>query len=830
MSHRPCAHCGLPAPQGSSDDAPVFCCQGCRLVHDALHGAGLGDYYDLRAQFGSSQASEAARAPGVKSCYEHFDDAVFLQHMGATEGHAQLRLKGLHCAACVWVLERLPKAVPGVRSARVDYGSSRITLDWDPEHTSLGRIAGFLEDLGYPPDVLERPDAQRTRASRSEVWRLAVTGALAGNIMLASVALYAGELATMEWGFVSLFEWLSLLLSIPAVTWGAWPFYRGAWAGLRMGVLHMDLPIALGVLGGFLGSVLGVLGHGEVYFDTIAILVFLLLLGRSLQQRGQRHVMDQGEMMQSLSPPVARRRVGDDWVETYVGRVVVGDEVRVDTGEVIPVDGRVRSGRSHVDQSLLSGESRPLPVTTGSRVYAGTRNMSGALRLEVTATGTQTRVAAIARGLSGDDRAAHIKQLADRVAGWFVAAVLLFATLGGVVWWVIAPERAFDVVVAMLVVSCPCALGLATPMALTVARGRAARCGILLRTSAALEALARVRRIVLDKTGTLTAGRLSVVRADLSDASVAALVAAVERGAEHPIAQAIVRWAEARDASIAPIVAAFEEHAGDGVTASVDGRSVRIGRLGWIPHQPTWEAAIAAALALGASPVLVEIDGVVAGCLALGDQVRPEARSVLAHLRSLGKTLEIGSGDHPALVADVAATLGIAVARGGLSPEDKAALVESAPDSSGAGTIMVGDGINDALALKRATVGVAVRGGAEAALSVADVYLVGGDLRSLAALFDGARRTLGVIRTNLVFSLVYNVVFATLALTGHITPLWAAVLMPLSSLTVVGSSFLFPTFRPPYFRDTEPGAADAPSGRKDFRCAEPPGTLLRSPS
>lgn len=787
-----CSHCGLPCPPAPAGEA-TFCCAGCRLVYEALHRAGLDAYYALRDEF--SAPSPAARTVSTDR-YAHFDDPAFLREQGAAPGRAALRLTGLHCAACVWVLERLPRVLAGVTAARVDYGAARITLAWDPERVRLSEIATFLDRLGYPPDVLARAGDPQARRSRAELWRLAVTGALAGNVMLASLALYAGELASMDAGFVELFEWLSLLLAIPAATWGALPFYRGAWTGLRMGVLHMDLPIALGISGGFMASVVGVLCGTAVYFDTITLLVFLLLLGRSLQQRGQRRVTDAGELLQALSPPVATRKTDTGWDTVYTGRLRPGDCVRVDPGGLLPVDGVVRRGQSHVDQSLLSGESRPLPVGEGSLVYAGTRNTSGVLEVEVTATGANTRVAAIVQGLSDEARPAGITQTADRLAGWFVATVLLLATAGGIAWGVTAPERAFDVVVSLLVVSCPCALGLATPMALTVARGRAAKRGILLRSSAAVEALARVGRVVLDKTGTLSEGRMSVLWAELDDPALGEAIAALERRAEHPIARAVAHWARGRGFAEGGVVEAFEERAGVGVLGCVDGKSLRIGRPGWIAATDRWDAVVARALASGASPVLVERDGVVVGCLALGDPLRPEAAQVLDRLRALGKTPEIASGDHPEIVERVAARLGVTAARGGSSPEDKARLVEPADGRGPA--IMVGDGINDALALRRAAVGVAVRGGAEAALSVADVYLAQGDLTSLVALFEGSRRTLTLIRTNLAFSLVYNVAFASLALAGSITPLWAAVLMPLSSLTVVGSSFLFPTFRTRY--------------------------------
>lgn len=802
-----CAHCGLPAPAVAA--GPSFCCPGCRSVHALLHEAGLGDYYALRGSLDATPTQRPAdEAPlALQARYTHLDDPAVAAAHDLSPGQATLALAGLHCAACVWVLERLPRLVPGVTAARVDYGRARIHLAWDPAVTRLSTVAAALHRLGYPPQLRTADaEAERRRSTRRELWRLTVAGALAGNVMLMAFALYAGAM-TSDSDLGRFMEALSLALAIPAVTWGALPFYRGALAGLRVGVLHMDLPIALGIGAGFCASAFATLtGTGEAYYDSVTTLVFLLLMGRFVQHRGQERVATQGELWQGLVPGMATRHEDGAWRSVYASALRPGDRMRVAAGERFAADGRVLAGSGHADLSMLTGESRPVPLHPGSLAYAGTTNTGDALELEVTAVGGDTRLGRVVEQVGQADRErAPVVRMADRLAGWFVATVIGLAVIGGVLWWQHAgPARAFEVVVSLLVISCPCALGLATPLALTVARGRAARAGFVLRSTAALEALGRARRVVLDKTGTVTEGRVRVVDAGTpAEAQALTLAAVVERGARHPLALALLRWAEEHGGTrehggtatggldpSALVATDVVEHPGRGIEGWVGDRHVRVGSPSWLPPTtPAARARLAALLDRGLTPVVVELDGRVAALAGLGDRLRPEAPAIAAALGARGLSLALRSGDHPRLVTAAAQALGLTDARGGLSPEDKAAELRGQPD-----TVMVGDGINDALALRTASVGVAVGGGAEAALQVADVYLRQPGLEPLRDLLFGARRTRAVVRRNLAFSLVYNVLFASLALAGLVTPLLAAIIMPISSLTVVLGSLLQRSF------------------------------------
>lgn len=794
----PCSHCGLPAPAPASGSELSFCCPGCRAAFHLMHDMGLSDYYALRDRMGDADTAQPVGEVST-GAYAHLDDEAYLEAHGYAPGSIDFYVTGLHCAACVWVIDRLPQVLPGVDSARVNYGTGRLRLDWDPGAVKLSRIAEFLHQLGYPVHVLDREAEEARQAERRrELVRLAVAGASAGNVMLVSFALYAGAFTGMEALYERFFEVASLVLVLPSVTYAAWPFYRAAWSGLRMRRLHMDLPVSLGLLAGFLASLWAtVQGVGEVYFDSVATLVFLLLLGRFVQQRGQDWAISGSALLHLLVPSTAEKRVGETWLHVSSASLQPGDEIRVRPDERIPADGEVLEGRSSVDESTLTGESRPIAVEPGGSLWAGTTNLSAPIRLRVEAAGRRTRIGSLVDQIeqAGEARA-PVVEMADRIAGWFVAAVLTLAVVGGLAWSYVDPTRVFDVVVALLVVSCPCALGLATPIALTVARGRAARRGILLRSTAPIERLAAARHVVLDKTGTLTQGQMEVTEVEwlrgpeaVEPDELRRLVRAVERDARHPVARALRDWAGEGSVLEADAVV---ERPGLGIEGDVEGRVLRIGSLGFLggdSPDPALTAAADRVLRAGHSPVVVELDGRAVTLLGIGDRPRLDAPGALARLRDLGLSLRLFSGDHDRVVQGVAAELGIADARGEMSPDDKARALGGLDLA-----VMVGDGVNDAPALRAAEVGVAVGGGAEAAMRVADVYLERQGMSAVAELFEGSRRAMGVVRRNITFSLVYNVLFASLALSGLITPLAAAILMPISSLTVLLMSVFSPSF------------------------------------
>jgi Cu2+-exporting ATPase len=789
-----CAHCALPVPAGliEPDAAEQFCCAGCRTAFQLIHDAGLAQYYRL------GERRETPVAASGRS-FEEFDHPAFharyVRGLPGGASEAELYLEGVHCASCVWLVERVPLLLPGMVRAELDVRRALVRVAWDGTCTTLAAIARALDTLGYRPHPFRgvKAEAMRRAEDRAMLARIGVAGAIALNVMLPALALYSGRFSGMEPEYERFFRWVSFLLATPALLFPGRVFFRGAWAALRTRALHMDLPIAIALGAGFLrGAANTVTDRGPIYFDGVVTLIFLLLVGRFLQQRAQRAAGDSAELLYSLSPSSARVVAANGVREVPAEALLPGMVIEVLAGESLAADGEVIEGVSDLDLSLLTGESRPVAVSPGSRVFAGTLNRRAALRVRIDVTGEATRVGRILREVeAGAQRRAPVVQLADRMAGGFVAAVLALAAATALYWMRRDPTAAVDNAIALLIVTCPCALALATPLAITAAIGRAARAGILIKGGDALERLARPGRLVLDKTGTVTAGHSSLVAWD-GPAWAKPLVLALERHSTHPVAAGFLdAWPD-----VTPATARAVAHtAGGGIEGDVEGRRVVAGSPAFVRARLRGDGAFPSSIDADAlTPVLIAVDGAVVASAGFGDPVRPEAAGALAALRARGWRLRLLSGDAPAVVAAVGRRLGFAASecRGGASPEEKLRIIE---DESHAGpVVMVGDGVNDAAAIARADVGVGVRGGAEACLAAADVFLARPGLDGLVALTAGARRTLGVIHRNIAFSLAYNILGATLAVTGLINPLIAAVLMPASSLTVMLASWRSRTF------------------------------------
>lgn len=791
-----CAHCSEPVPAPESGAGLQFCCTGCRTVYSALLENNLTAYYEQAREL--APATQQSRSKTRGSDYAHLDDPGLQELHSLDKGdhkEIELYLEGLHCAACVWLVERLPQLNSGVHSARLSFADGRLTLGWFPDRVALSQLAQILDSLGYPPHPagLGRNREQQQRVDRTLLLRIGVAGAVFGNVMLFSFALYSGAAQGMSRETLQFFRWASCLLAVPTVLWTALPFFRGAYLALRTKTAHMDLPISIGIAAALVsGSISTLRGHGEIYFDTITMLVFLLLLGRWLGARQQRIATAATDLMLALAPSTCRLLSGDTSRQVPTASVERGALIELLAGDRIGVDGEVVAGQSTIDESWLTGESRLLHVTVGSKVSAGTVNLSERLVVSATRTGKDTRLADIVRQVErASSERPPIVLFADRMSGYFTLFVL---SLAAFTVWLWGFETGVPHAVALLIVTCPCALGLATPMAASVALGRAARRGILVKGMRFIELLAKPGLIVFDKTGTLTLGQQTLVDFDAS-AEIAALVRAAERGSAHPIARVLERDLPL---STALPVTDFVETPGGGVAARVRGRTVRVGNAAFVGCDVGRAAARSASLLeRGLSPIYVSVDGELAACAGIGDGVRPEAQKTLATLRGLGYRFAILSGDNQVIVDQLVALLGVdfEVAKGGQSPEDKLRFVEQA--RSAGVVLMVGDGVNDAAALAAASVGVAVHGGAEASMAAADVFTTETGLGPIVDLALGARRTLRTIRLNLALSLAYNSTAAALSVLGLITPLLAAILMPLSSLTVLLNSLRAHTFDSP---------------------------------
>ncbi len=808
MSHPDCVHCGLPVSEGALLEAASrsFCCAGCRTAWDILHDRGLEQYYAMPER-------RLARVEASGRGFEEFDHDTFQVRYVTRAGECaetDLYLEGIHCASCVWLVERVPLALPGMISAELDVSRSRVRIQWDAERATLSSIARLLDALGYRPHPFRGVDAEAMRHAegRSAMVSIGVAGAISINVMLLAIALYSGWLSGMDHDLQRYFRWLSLSLATVSLLWPGRAFFRSAWAALRARSLHMDVPIAVALAAAWTrGLANTLLDRGPIYFDGVATLVFLLLVGRFLQQRAQRAATDSAELLYSLSPTTARV-VGDDGriAEVPAEALLPGMVCEVRAGDTVPADGEITAGHSELNLSLLTGESRPVMVEPGAAVYAGTLNSTQALRVRITATGEQSRLGRILAEVAlGATKRAPIVQLADRLAGRFVAAVLVLAGATALVWWHRDASRAIDLSIALLIVTCPCALALATPLAVTVAVGRAARRGILVKGGATLERLAQPSQLILDKTGTVTEGRTALVRWDGDDAT-RVRVLALERHSNHPIAQGFVKaWSGLAACDATDVVNTL----GGGIEGVIEGRRIAVGSPRFVAQRllDATAPAIHDGSADAHTPVWVAEDGRLVARAWFGDPVRADAADSIAQLRQRGWRVRLLSGDDEQVVARVGAQLGFVASEceGAASPERKLAAVEAA--LAGGDVVMVGDGVNDAAAIARASVGIGVRGGAEASLAAADVFLARPGLAPLVELTEGAARTMHVIRRNIAFSLIYNCIGAALAMAGLINPLIAAVLMPASSVTVVLASWWGRTF------DETPPAE--PSARRD---------------
>ena len=789
-----CAHCGLEATAGDARtvDGATYCCAGCQTAASIIKQSGLGGFYALPER----RASRVA--PSGRS-YAEFDHEAFqAAHVKALPDglhEVQFYLEGVHCASCVWLVERVPMIVPGAVRAELDVTRAVARLAWDPTAVSLSTLARALDQLGYPPHAFRghRADEARKAEERAMLTRIGVAGAIAGNVMTIALALYSGVFSGMEREFERYFRWLSWILVTPALLWPGRTFFTSAWQALKNKRLHMDVPIALALALGYVQGAINTLRDGgPIYFDAVGTLIFLLLVGRYLQHRAQRSAADSAALLGALSPATARVVDGDTVKEVPSEAVLPGMTLDVRPGDTLAADGTVMRGNSSLDLALLTGESRPVRVGEGEKVFAGTVNLSAPLRVYVEEAGITSRLGRLLRDVEeGSRERPPVVLLADRIAGYFIAAVLVLAAVTVGIWWNTSAFFAIDNAIALLVVTCPCALAIATPLAFTVAVGRAAGRGILVKGAHALETLTGRGTIFLDKTGTLTEGRMVLEAYDGPDELRGAILA-LERHSRHPVAAAFAQaWADIE----VPEVEEYEETLGGGLRGRVNGRELIVGRPEWVLACIAGAAPQAqSALDRRLTPVLIAVDGEVVARAGFGDPLRATAPAMVQELQRNGWRVRLLSGDAPSVVQAVASALGINAddAEGGASPERKREAIAAA--RAGGTVVMVGDGVNDAAAIAAATVGIAVRGGAEASMAAADVYLAKQGVGSLAELFAGARRTTSVIQRNMAVALGYNAISVAMAMMGILDPLFAAVLMPLGSVTVIFTTWRATTF------------------------------------
>lgn len=743
-----CPHCGT-AVESAED---TFCCSGCDLAYQIILGAGLERYYDDRTEFAPRPEPMAGGWAAVP---------VEQQADGTCE--ARLMIDGLRCASCVWVVEHVLQATTGVTHAHVSYATGRATVRWNPDFAALGTIAIRIGALGYTPRAL----GEESRPDRGLMLRLGVAAFAAMNVMLLHASIYTGWIDPMDNRFLQLFRWTALALSTPVAIWCASPFFAGALAGLRNRMLHMDFPIALGVVILYGHGVVATLMNHETYLDSLGMLVGLLLAGRMLEARGRRRAAEAAVSLAS-SVPHAARRTTETGVETVpVNELHPGDTLEVGPGEELAADGIVVRGKGLLRRALLTGEAEPVEIASGDHVEAGTVLLDGSVRVRVLAVGAETVLSRMAAQLQEAADRSSEPTAADRIAPMFTAATLVVAALTFAGWAYYAGIGvAVPITVAVLVVACPCALALSHPLAAAAGLGAAARRGLLFRSTEALLALNDVDTVALDKTGTVTQGVMAVASADHATLRIAA---GLERHSIHPIARAIVAETARRGIPL-PQAHDVREIAGIGIDGRVDGQhwSLRSGGPGNV--------------------VLRDGEGVIRGEIRLSDAVRPDAQGTIGALKNRGLDVVLLSGDHQQAAETIATAAGIDSVHAGVTPDGKVDWVRTQRDR-GATVLLAGDGLNDGPALAAANVSVAMANGAASSVLVADGVISSAALAPLLAGFRAARACRIIIEGNLRRSLVYNVLAVGAAAAGFINPLIAAVLMPLSSGIVIYGAY-----------------------------------------
>ncbi len=787
-----CYHCGDPIPPGPPIFAEIngekqpMCCIGCKAVTEFIDNSGLNAFYRFRER--PEADLDLRPQAGDWSRFDTCDMRTRYVHRAGNEAEATIDIGGMYCSACVWLLDNALQKLDGNVAVEVNPATRRAVVRWQADRLTFGALLDGIARIGFKPapvaagEVPDRDDLEY----RQSLKRLIVAAAAGMQVMMFAVALYAGNYFGIDAGMERFLRTISLLVTVPIVFYAARPFFAGAWRGLRARSPGMDLPVSIAVAAAFVASAYATLANrGHIYFDSVAMFVFFLSATRFLEMRARHRSDDHALALARMLPDTALRVTDGDAQVVLVDQVRPADVLSIRPGDVLPADGEIISGELSVDESLLTGESLPVERGIAESVFAGAIVRRGNALMRVVRTGASTSLAEIGRMLerAKADRP-PIALLADRVASKFVIGVLALTSVAAIGWYWVDPTRAFEVALATLVVTCPCALALATPAAIAAATARLARAGFLLVRARILEVLTRATVVVFDKTGTLTAGRPTVLETELlardeTDRDrLLALAAAIETASEHVLARAFQPYREPGRFAVADVAIV----SGRGIEASVGGARYRVGNGTFVAAlsgapAPVPPASGQTAVYLGdGRQLLARFD--------IGDELRADARDAVDALSATGLRPVIASGDREAPVRHAAEALGIVDWRAGLSPADKLEWLH-ALRAAGETVVMVGDGINDAPVLAAADASVALDAGTALARASADAVSLGrriGSLVTAKVIADDTRR---IIRQNIGWAIAYNVTAVPLAVSGLLAPWMAAIGMSLSSLFVV---------------------------------------------
>lgn len=771
-----CIHCdeaALPAIYDPSDAdfTKPFCCQGCLTVYHLLHAKGLESYYEIK----SNSATFKRRSPVEikQGQFQYLDDVQFLKefsYLNAQEERTlEFYLEGIHCLACLWLIEKMNEFVPGVISSKLDLERSVVTVTLKAEG-NFSSVAREFNQLGYRPHPLKRNQEVadlKTKEERSALIRIGVAGAAAGNIMIYAVSLYGGA----SDGFAQLFNALTVAFAIPVLTYSAWPFYQNAYNALKNKTLSIDIPISISlIVGAIMGIYNLVLQIPDNYFDSLTALVFLLLLSRYFLQKIQEKGLSASDLhyfYQSESVLKATDPSAEDFQEVHPRFIASGDVLKIRPGDFFPADGVILRGKSNLNTSLLTGESLPVKAEAGDKVFSGTQNLDGELLIKAESVQEDSRLGRLLKNVeNGWAHRSQIVNLTNKVSKYFTLVVFaLSVILFFYLYQTHDFKHALEGAITLLIVTCPCALALAVPLTFTRALSKAAEQGIIIKSDEVIEKLSKVNQIFIDKTGTITHGKLKIVDFHVLQAGklpIEDIIFNLEQHSRHPVGRALMDFLQGKTYQ-ARKVDGFTEILGVGVSGEIGSFHCEIKREGIFENKK------------------------LLATFQVQDTVRADSQGTLNALKAQKLDIKIISGDKAEVVEKIAAEVGLAKASAlsNLSPEEKSELVHRTPHS-----MMIGDGANDAIALGKAHVGVAVLGAMDISLRAADVYLTTPGLAPVNKLFVLSHETMKVIRRNLVLSLCYNSLSVMAAFSGLINPLIAAIIMPLSSLTVLISTIM----------------------------------------
>ncbi|WP_372942272.1 heavy metal translocating P-type ATPase [Shewanella sp.] len=786
-----CFHCNEPVTTGTqfttviNGQAQPMCCPGCQAVSQAIMDAGLSSYYQFRSEPGNRQTALVPEQLTQYSAYDLPEVQQDFVHKQGDIDSTSLSIDGITCAACAWLIEHKLKPVAGVNNVQVNSTTQRALVSWNNKTIQLSEILQLISQIGYQaaPYQVDEQEKQSKADSRKFLLRLGLAGFATMQVMMFALALYTGYFTDLDVEFRDYFRWVSLIFAAPVVLYSAQPFYFSALRSLLSGKLNMDVSVSIAIGGAFIASCIAtVQGNGEVYFESVSMFTFFLLLGRYFEQTARQKASINSSNLHKLIPLTAHLIQNGQTTEIAAKQLRVGDVILVKPGEVIAADAVVVSGQSSANEAMLTGEQMPITKQLNDPVYAGTINVEQPLQVKVSALGQDQLVAEIIRlqELASNNKPA-IALVADRLARYFSATILSIALVTYIVWHFISPEDAFWVTLSVLVATCPCALALATPTAVTCATAIFTQLGIITRKAGVFEKLTQINHVVFDKTGTLTCGQLSIgeviLENDCQPEYILALAAAIEQGSLHPIAQAFAPYFDNRIN-----VTDIEHHVGLGIAACVDNQRVRIGKHAFvIPH-----ASLSDLNVQHSQLIYMSIDNQLVATIELLDQLRVDSKHTVDKLTQAKIDLSIASGDNSGHVEYLAKTLGITDVHAGLSPQGKLSLINQLQQTKK--VAMFGDGINDAPVLAGANLSVAMGSGSAIAKNSADLILLGDHLSRFNDAITVAKQAQRIIHQNLLWAFAYNVIILPLAVTGHVAPYLAAIGMSVSSLIVVSNS------------------------------------------